>query len=88
MKAAPLHEHIWVTNSDVGVSMQGLLDHSVERILLDDQVVEKIKKLQEIHSGRCRLQLYFKFGNLFQQAYSILLKSKFMYRRHVITLLF
>ena len=47
MKAAPLREHIWVTNSDVGVSMQGLLDHSVERILLDDLVVQKIKKLQK-----------------------------------------
>ena len=43
--------------------MQGLLDHSVERILLDDAVVQKIAKLQENHGGRCRLQLYFKFGN-------------------------
>ena len=49
------------TASDVQVPMQGLVDHTVDRILCDPKVVEKVRQLKEEH-GSVSLQFIYKFG--------------------------
>ena len=43
--------------------MKSLLKHTVDRILLDEKVVQKVKDAKE-KCDQCRLELYFKFGVL------------------------
>ena len=43
--------------------MQSLLKHTVDRILLDEKVVQKVKDAKE-KCDQCHLELYFKFGVL------------------------
>ena len=43
--------------------MKCLLKHTVDRILLDEKIVQKIKDAKE-KCDQCRLELYFKFGAL------------------------
>ena len=41
--------------------MQGLVDHTVDRILCDPDVVEKVRQLKEEH-GDVTLEFIYKFG--------------------------
>ena len=41
--------------------MQGLVDHTVDRILCDPKVVEKIRQIKEEH-GSVSLEFIYKFG--------------------------
>ena len=61
LKMEPHRDDIWLTDSDVGVGMQALLDVTVKRLLLDDKIVARIGKLRERY-GEIMVDLIFKLG--------------------------
>ena len=62
-EAGPEKQDIWVTDWDVGISMQKALDLTVKRILLDSKIVDRIRALKEKY-GRIHVEKIFKFGRI------------------------
>ena len=54
-------EDIWVTDSDVGTTMQKILNKTVDRILIDENIVDRIEDLKH-QNGQIRVELIHKFG--------------------------
>lgn len=54
-------EDIWVTDSDVGSPMQKVLNKTVDRILIDENIVDRIEDLKHQY-GQIRVELIHKFG--------------------------
>ena len=49
------------TGTSVQVPMQGLVDHTVDRVLLDKGIIDHVKQLKEKH-GSVRLEFIYKLG--------------------------
>lgn len=60
-EAEPDHKYIWVSDWDVGVPMQIMLDLTVARILCDNRIKDRIRQLKHIY-GRIKVEKIFKFG--------------------------
>lgn len=62
LKCRPRGPEFFASHMDVSMPLQSVLDHTAGRILLDDQIEERVIQLAKENGGHLEITFYYKYG--------------------------